>query len=324
MKTIRTRTIGQHTIFDKFDQLPIDPESTRLANREALAALDENGPVQAKIQEKRNFHMKSQKALGKARSAEYHINNKDAYLSSAKTEAERSQIIVQHEQFKVVKEAEQKNFQDFRTQCTACDVTLTELNATLQKAKQKRVAENPVFAHPRKNELILTDEQFQELFQAVGSKQANEQILVGSNLVDHVIDSEGTTVKIAEFSGQHSIIEDFIGKQYFFHDGNQWIESEVITDLGVTKNTVVVDSFQDQAIEKADLTPEQSEEIRIQGLDVEQKDAEKLAAIDSAAEQAAMMKNKLEIQEGATATAAKTAATTWYNEQVAAIETKYA
>jgi hypothetical protein len=322
MKTIRIKTIGQHTIIEKFDQLPIDPEATRLANREAMNALDENEPVRQKIAQKSAFHAKSQKALGLARTYDNHINNKDVYLANATTDEQRMQVNLQHEQFKEMKAKEQKDFVDFQNQCKACDAELIELNATLETAKRKYKKEHPLFAHPRKNELALDAEQFQALNQMFAGKSENEQIVVQSTTIDFVINAETQQkVQIPVLDGTGSVIEDFIGKQYFFKDGDgNWIASEVISELGVTKQTVVVDGYEEQAVEKAELTPEDLEEYRVQELTPEQKEAEKTAAIASVLAQAGQMKTELEIQGDPDALAKSQA---WYSEQVALIEAKY-
>ena len=88
----------------------------------------------------------------------------------------------------------------------------------------------------------------------------------------------------------------------------------------MTKNTVVHDDFQDVAIEKKDLSAEQREEIRFQNLTAEQKTAEFEMMKSGLLTSAVNMKSELEILADPTAL---TQSQTFYNDGLAALQTKY-
>ena len=117
-------------------------------------------------------------------------------------------------------------------------------------------------------------------------------------------------------------VDDFKGCQYFFYDGLAWVESETITALDVTKNTVVVDEFQDAAIEAADLSDEQREEIRFQKLSAEDKTAEFTAKDEALLAKSIDMRMGLEIQ-GVPKASALTQSQNFYNTELDILKTKY-
>jgi len=116
------------------------------------------------------------------------------------------------------------------------------------------------------------------------------------------------------------IIGDFRGKSWNEVDDNgAWIK-HTIEKLGEVKP--------DHGVFDADLTETQQSDIqtqneteRIAGLDTDQRDTEKQAALNSALSQAGQLKNEREIIGDTDALAVSQA---WYAEQKTIIETKYA
>jgi hypothetical protein len=175
------------------------------------------------------------------------------------------------------------------------------LSLEFNQAAKEALRQNPVYFGKKSGELLdadlpgVTVDQLFEKWKVKGKRQ----ILIDGKEID-----------------------DFRGCQYFYKDNQGlWNESEIITDLGVSMSTVVVDEYEAQAIEKADLTGEQLEEIRFQKLTAEEKAAEKMTAIDLKAAEAANMRSKLEIQGDSEALSKSQA---WYNEQLIEINEKYA
>ena len=139
-----------------------------------------------------------------------------------------------------------------------------------------------------------------------------------SKIIEARLKDEKTIIK----NGKWINVKDYIGKQYFYKADNEWIESEIISELGITRDTVVVDKYQDQAIEKSELTGEQAEEIRFQGLTSDAKTKEKEMTIESALSQSIYMRSKLEI-EGSSAEVALTESQTFYQAELEKIDLKY-
>lgn len=330
MKTIKIKKVDEYSIIDGFDQLPIDPEMTRLKNVSDLAKTPEQAAVNAEVAKKTAHLKKKRAAWNKTRAAQRLINDEKTYLEFAKTEQEKNNVKINVQRAKTIVAEESKKEKEHDDAMRGCDIELKVLGDACEARRRELVKTNPVPAHPRRNEISIFPDGF-DMAALVEEYKAleNKQIVVDFKIVDKVIiesidpDVEDVTAPFLEYVS-HSTIDDFRGKQYFYLDNDQnWIESEVITDLGVTMETVVVDDFHASAIEKADLTPEQLEEVRIQKLTPEQKEAEKQAAIDSALQQSVNMRSGLEIQ-GIDPAQALADSQAWYQEQLTKIEAKYA
>ncbi|NIA28349.1 MAG: hypothetical protein GWP06_00375 [Actinobacteria bacterium] len=325
--TIKIQQIGSHSIIDRFDTLPIDTAMTELRNRKAISELPEQIAVNQKVADKNRHTKKARSAAGKLRIAQRYINDAPAVLALAEgDEKATSYINIGIERAKAVVTNESKNFESFNAASKGCDHDINELGRICDHKRREHIKANPIYSHPRKNEVVIDDAKFDEL-KAVFNKQNEKIKVILETYEDVVITAIGDQQEVkAPFQRliSHEIIADFRGCQYFYLDlDEKWIESETITDLGVTMETVVANDFHDSAIERKDLSPEQSEEIRIQGLTAEQKEVEKAGAIEIALNQAAAMKTKLEIQ-GSTAAKALTDSKAWYADQETAIGAKYA
>lgn len=323
MKTALIKQAIDFKIITGFSKLPIDPELSRLRNKVALENLPEAAPVNEKIAAKNGLNQRVKQCQSKVRRAKFVIDNHKAMIS-AKPEV-KEQIMIDLGKAQSIFPDESKKFDQFHAQLSVIDQELSEANRVYDEAIKKYKLENLVYSHPRANEVMLTADQFSEISQAFIGKSSNEQISIKTKTVQTSIkigDGEEIKGEIQELVSFEKV-DDFRGKQYFFHDGQSWIDSEVITSLGVTKETVVVDEFQDQAIEKADLSEVQAAEIRVQFLSDEEKEAEKQAAIKLALKEAASMRSELEISDK-TAAKALSESKEWYSKQLILIEAKYA
>jgi hypothetical protein len=290
MKLIKTKTIGEHTIIDGLGIPAIDPKETQ---KKCL-------PMIKKTAEAENCNQKIAAKASKESAAAKAFNEARILLDNGKkSEAD-------------LKNAEYRMHLDH---AKTCNSELIELNRILNLKARDILKKNPVYFSAKPNEIFLPEnDETNVLIDKWMGKAQNKQILIDGNEID-----------------------DFRGCQYFYQieemqaipldqqtDIGKWVESEVITDLGVDKNTVVADDYyQDQAIEKKDLTPEQSEEIRIQFLSPEDKEAEKNAKIDEVLQESIKMRSGLEIQ-GIEPAQALSDSQAWYNNQVNLIEAKYA
>ena len=315
MNTIKTKQIGSHTIIDRFDKLPIDPELTRLGNKTTISKFAEKIALDEKLTKKNAYNAKANDATSKIRVAAKYINDAKTLVNFADDDAKK-QIAINIERANAIISSEETNRLNSVAQSSACDCEINDLGNALECRRRDHIRENPLHSHPRKNEVVLTDAKYTEL-KALFDARENQQICVTLEMIDTVIqeaigDIPEIKSPIPKFIS-HEIIDDFIGCQYFFNDGKFWIESEIITELGVTKEN-------ENAMELKDLLPEQQEEIRIQKLTPEQKESEKLGAIQGALSRAGMMKNELEIV-GDPEFLAKSQE--FYQTTVAEIETKY-
>jgi hypothetical protein len=339
----KTEKIGDHQIITGLKPLAIDPRATQSACAVLIYGTDAEGDGNDGIKELKPLRKKqeqSNRLLQEIAQAKTH--GKKLAEQSEKQKKELRSIMDQRElanrnsEHKVTLSAlkEQERIYNLKkANFEQCQTELKPLISDFNQTAKEILRENPVYCEPNQGEYVdpetlfmggtaaELDAQERELQDQDGNKIKHPDISVPN--FDELIqkwmsksDNEQVTI-----SGE--VLEDFRGKQYFYKADGIWIESEVISQLGVTKNTVVVEKYQDQAVEKYELTPEQLEEIRVQNLSAEEKTAEKENAIDDAATQAATMRSKLEIQ-GATATKAKTDAQAWYSEQLTLIEAKYA
>jgi hypothetical protein len=289
MKTIRYKKDGEYLVFVKFDILPIDPEKTRIANQKAINELPERKQASQKIAENIE-HEKTRRGIERqARRAKYKGNTIASEL--------RSLEIV-------------------RAKMLLCAEELSELNASLTSKTKALLRENPVYSHPRRDEVPVSDVQIEDISALLLSLK-NEQISLTIEFEDKIIiDEEGKPPIMDSFPklvGYEKII-DIRGKKYLWKQDGAWKFSEPITEIGIAP------TWPDGGIEDKDLTPDQMEEVRMQELSDTDKEIEKNEALEAALTNAATMKSKLEIQDDAEALRKSQL---WYQEQVDLIERKY-
>lgn len=323
--TIKIKKVGSRSIIDGFVKRTIDTQMTGLSNKKVLSELPEQQAVDQKVAVKNGHNIKARNASSKMRVAKKRVKDAEILLTMTDSEEEKSYINITIERANAVFDAETKNLESFNVASKGCDVELDELGRACDVKRKSHIKANPIYCHPGKNQVAVSDEKCQEL-KALFDARENQQIALTIETEQLVVLEEvGKDPITAPFLKliSHEVIADFRGCQYFYLDLDEnWVASEVITDLGVTMETVVVDEFHGSAIESKDLNDGQREEIRVQGLTVEGKDAEKAAAIDSSANAAGSMKTKLEIQ-GSTAAKALTDSKAWYQIEVDKIEVKY-
>ena len=85
MDTIKIEKVGDFFILNGFDQLSIDPEMTRLRNRQEISELPEQIAVNEKVQEKNGFLLKRTASRKNAGRAHYIIENEAALIAAANT-----------------------------------------------------------------------------------------------------------------------------------------------------------------------------------------------------------------------------------------------
>jgi len=339
---IKTETIGDFQIITGIKPLAIDPRATQAACDVIINGTYVDGDGNDGIQELvplRKKQGESNRLLTEIAQAKTQGKKLAAQLEKQKEElrgvVDPQEISNRNAEHKVTKSALAEQERIYNHKKSSFEQVQSDLKPVVQEFNQacKEITRNnPIFCEPNAGEFVSADTKFQggtaaeldamgrELEDQDGNKKPHPDISVPN--FDELMQKWMSKTENEQITINGEVVEDFRGKQYFYKADGSWVESEIISDLGITKNTVVADEYQDQAIEKADLTPEQLEEIRVQGLSAEEKTAEKENAIDQAATQAATMRSKLEIQ-GATAAKAKADAQAWYQEQLIIIEAKY-
>lgn len=162
--------------------------------------------------------------------------------------------------------------------------------------KQKRIElikENAIYFEPKQNEMIIDNDQHAEL----------------------------KTKELGEFGRlclDGSVVYDYTKETGYSKIGDGWVINTF--PFGAQISTEVI-LERDLTEEQKEEIAEQNEKDRVAGLSAAGKEAEKLSAINSAASQAANMRNVLEIQSDPEAL---TKAQDFYNSEVEKINTKYA
>jgi len=340
---IKTETIGDFQIITGIKPLAIDPRAMQSSCAVLIYGTDAEGDGNDGIKELQPLRKKQEQSNRLLQEiAQAKVQGKKLALQIEKQKKELRSIVDPRElanrnsEHKVTLSAlkEQERIYNLKkANFEQCQAELKPLVSEFNQAAKEILRKNPVYCEPNQGEYVDSetlfmggtaaelDAQERELEDQEGNKIKHPDISVQN--FDELVQKWMARAENEQVSIDGEVLDDFRGKQYFYKAEGIWIESEVISQLGVTKNTVVVDEYQDQAVERSELTPEQLEEIRVQNLSPEEKAAEKENAIDAAATKAATMRSKLEIQ-GAAATKAKSDAQAWYSEQLILIEAKYA
>lgn len=339
---IKTKTIGSFQIIEGITPLSIDPRVTQAGASVLIFGTDIEGDGNDGIPELvplRKKQEESNRLLSEIAQAKTQAKKLQAQSEKQKEEIkgliDPQQIANREAEYKVTMSALAEQERIYNLKSANFEQAQTELKplvSEFNKASSDILRLNPVYSEPNAGEFVDSDTplsggtaaeldaQNREIEDQEGNKIPHPKISVDG--MDVLIQRWMSKTETEQIGIDGAVIPDYRGKQWFYNDGSTWIESEVVTDLGVTKETVVVDSFQDQAIEKSDLTADQSEEIRIQNLTAEQKISEKEQAIAQALTAAAQMRNELEIVGESTDPLADSQA--WYQQQLTLIEAKYA
>lgn len=293
-ETIKYEEVDGYKIIVGFDYLPTDTKASIAAADKEVEKLDE-------FKDRTKKHQEVIQHLQDINTAN---NNGVNLINAIAKEQEKGEDADQRliDQYKKDYEKQDRFYKRSNANRDICNDELIEINDALRVKEKDVRREVLVYAEPRLNEFIT--DKFAEHIKAFYGKSENEQI---------VIDLEEDSI---------SVIEDFRGCQYFYHDGSEWIESEIIDKLGVSKNTVVVDEYQDQACNWDQMEPEYKEQFRIQKLTADEKAIEFESKKDGLAGQAAIMERKLVIQ-GETAKNALSQAQAWYNGELDILKPLY-
>lgn len=320
MKTIKYQEIDGRIIYAGVDTLPVDPVVTQKVADAAIVETDEYKTIAVKAAEKQQHSVKA---------AEYKKKAVALYVAAEQAKAIGDTTnAAKFEAGQVKAEQEMKNYQG------AAGVLNTELQelkpAFTELVKQTR-RDNMQYVGARKNEIIADQEIVEAIIAAALAKEENTVLELDTEIRETITiaadDEAGTGEEqvlnlYSLKSSTVTAVTDYRGKQYFYKADGVWVESEIISSIGVTKETVVVDKYQDVCIEKNDLSDVQLEEIRIQKLTAEELQTEYESRYNSLVAQAAQKKNELEITGSSSEDALKTAQE-WLATETAALKALY-
>lgn len=328
MKTIKTKEIDGYQIITGIGQLAICGVGTREIAKDKIAALPETATLAGMANKQSACRQKIKQAEGSIKNVT--LLREGAEVGAAKAEQDHDdQMRLFHErkikkydkdiaEYEMARVDEIENIQRIESE-------MRKIIPVIDKKTKRIKRKNPVFCMP---------------------SQPGEYIDAGLN-VTHQIGEEGhehdelRAVEVPDGQTVDSLIAlylargeneqidingvtipDFRGCQYFFDDGNQWVESEIITALNVTKETVVVDEYQDQACAWDELEPQYQEEIRLQRMSQEEKVIEFESKKESLLAAASKMRSELEIT-GTTPASSLTQSREFYNAELEILQTKY-
>ncbi len=163
-----------------------------------------------------------------------------------------------------------------------------------QKAKRLAlIQKHAVYFHPSPREKIVSNETWAELKEKHEKKKEHEVVALDGRV-------------LADYRGKTDYRRNKAGK----------LEQYTIEELGIIPAKPELNEAESKEY------AEQMEEERIAAMKKADRDAEKLAVIDSLADRAVVLRSKGEIQ-GKTAAVSLADATAWYNAEVAKVEAKY-
>lgn len=290
MKTIKKQRIGAHEVVGGFDILPVDPELTRQRNIKELKKTTEQADFVAKQGEYdvcyRNY--KKHEGNAKALYGKKVVEICDGDLVKAAWLKRDDVLDKMSAQERSALDTEERLMKGYEGKGQVIESELESLFLKLRAKESELAVVNTVFSEPRANEVSLPEAEVDDLIQKHLAKTDKQQLLLDG-----------------------AYIEDFRGTYYVCGVSGEWSTKE-ITELGILPA--------EGDILESDLTEEQREDIRIQGMTTEEKNIEKAARIEEAKNSAAHMLNVLTIEDDPDAT---TKARDWYSAEVVKIEDKY-
>jgi hypothetical protein len=288
MKTIITEIIDGYTIIKKFDNAIIDPVNTNKIVKEEIQKTEEYKNFDTKLRYSKNIYNMAKKALSEAR-----------LLSQQKNFKKQTGKLKPDEELNLDNTITLRNadYNRHMGRMDAIEVELKNLEKDLKQKRKDLTIQNAVHFEPRTGEEFIPGDELLSLQEKFINLQSNE---------------------ILARTGE--ILPDNRGIIYWQFENNEWKKTK-ITKIGI--------NLPSDAIIEANLTTEQKTEItnqieakRIENLSPTEKENEKQTAINSIANEATIMRSRLEIQ-GETEADALSQSQDWYNEQLAIIETKY-
>lgn len=316
MKTIKYQDIDGFRIVTGSGQLTVDPAASKVIAENEIAGIIDGGckslpemQLQVeKIKEKSLHERRAIEAKQKAR----------ALMESASEAADKKDFKAVSLFDSEIKKLDQI-YQDEQAASRLINNELKQIKVELEPKLREIRRKNLAYCEPGKNEMI--DKDTADLCMSKLTEDMTDVILPDGVTIDGLIKAHNQKLKNEQVCIDGTKVSDFRGCQWFYQDADgNWIESEIISRIGLTKKSVVVDEYENAAIEKSELTPDQVEEIRIQGLTAEQKKAEFDSLNDHLLSEAAEMKNKLDIQ-GVEDSLKQSQV--WYAEELADLQTKY-
>lgn len=311
MKTIKYKEVDGYFIYDGFDVLPSDPKMTIEKADQLFLETDICKKMQKKAAEKDGHWREHFKAMGAAK--------------RLKVESDKSFEVNDSANFKKFKTDQQKAEKEANDRAGAantCNAELLEMRKEADQLRMQLRRDNIVYAPgPRKNEVLGEPADVEAVIMADMQKGENEVIALDLAMINEIIieaDDPAGTGQRQEYrqyklnSGNVETVPDFRGKWYVNYETG-WQEY-IIESIGNTP--------ENDAISVKDLTPEQLEEIRIQNLTEDQRTNEYDLKYDELVNQAAILKNKLEITMTAVTTPVEDAQA-WLASHVAALKSLY-
>jgi hypothetical protein len=299
MKTIKTKSIDSYQIITGIGQLAICPECTREIAKDKIAALPETAALAEKAGK--------QAACGqRIRSAEDSIKNifelkKNAEIGliNAEKESDDQMYLFHKNQIKKydkdIADYEKKRADEIRN-AQLIESEMLVILPELQKKTKEIKRNNPIYFMPSQSGEYI-DVGLNVSHQIGPEGHEHDELLAvqvpDGQTVDGLISKWMAKGENQQIDINGVVIPDFRGCQYYFHDGSKWIESEIITALNVTKETVVVDDFEEFAVTWDELTDEEKEEIRFQRLSDEEKKLEYTQKKSALAQAAQTMETSL-------------------------------
>jgi hypothetical protein len=309
--TIKTKEIDGFRIITGFDQLPTDTAASLINSEAKIKDLPVFKELLVKSKEKEDHFRRSTQAKGMAKLA-----------LVGKADADKSEQTGLSKKLYQEYLKQDKEYKDRLGAAGVCNGELVEINLRLEPLAKEVRRSNLIYAE---QSVVMDQEIVSELLSLFMAKSKNEQIAIETEeireTIEEATEEKKAVIKISHNYTAHSVVPDFRGCQYSYKDSEGiWNEEPVIEKLGFTVKTVVHNDYEDQAIEKRDMTPEQNEEIRFQKLDEDEKLSEFTQKKIVLASHAAGMENELKF-DGDLDFVSKAQA--WYDSELLILKTLY-
>ena len=285
MKTIITKEIEKHKIIIGFGEAVIEPVETEKKVKGLIEKTVEVKAFNNKIKEIEIRNKAINSSMLMIRGAQKTIDNPNA---SDVDKVQANEVL----------KNEKENLKNSYDKRIGLQSELKSLHNDRMKKRKDIFFDNRIYFETKKGEECIPDAEYLELYEKFQNRSEN-----------YLLKRDGTE------------IADFRNVEYFKRVNGTW------TKTTVEKIGIVIESG---GLEFMDLTEEQRQEIsiqfendRIKNLGKVEKATEKNNIIEGLAGQAVMMRSKLEIQGTAAATALKDSKA-WYDNEVAAVNAKYA
>jgi len=301
MKTIRFKEENGFKIIERFDELPIDPVRTQRVANKIINKLSEVKEINNLISFSRSYREKSVMAEARILSSQKIQAAAESLLERTKIEFEKTNLNIQIQRSKSLISDEKKNKGIFDAKIKEFEGKILEFHKILDKKRAEILKENTVYAFLHKNEIALTNDEFEEISSVFNNKGPCEQIAIEFDEIESIVveaDENQPEIRdiVRKIKGSPRLINDMRGKQFFWKDqSGKWHKSKD-AKLGERKDDLIPSEFHDIAFEQHELDDDSKEEIRIQSLDTDQKAHEKEQKIREILRESAIKRMELEIE----------------------------